>query len=93
MYRFHFAGRYAFPFVRLFEYILHFFSGWWTFRFFQLHKTPSDLSLCHPTSECLKNETLYSIVYLISTRRYELLRFGEYGTYLLYIAGVMPKTT
>ena len=35
-------------------YRLHELNIWWIFRFFQLHKTPSDLTLYHPTSECLR---------------------------------------
>ena len=33
-------------------YRVQIFNSWWTFHFFQLHITSSDITLLHPTSEC-----------------------------------------
>lgn len=53
------------PFVFWAVYTLHVSNGWQAFRFFQLHKTSSDFTLRHPTSERLRRGTLDLVLLLM----------------------------
>ena len=61
MYRFPFAGRYAFHFLGFIDF--KFSTTGRPFAFLQLHKTSSNLTLRCPTSECLRRGTLYQAIH------------------------------